>query len=512
MQSTGRMILRALLVLCLSVNLSSADIRLPSLIGDNMVLQQGGICRLWGWADADEAIAIKPSWLDNGLETKAGSDGRWQIKVTAPPTGGPYTIVLQGKNKITLSNILCGEVWIASGQSNMKWPLSRSENGEKHTAEANHPHLRLFHVSRTPALEPQENCEGQWLASTPQSAESFSAVGYFFGRDIHQKLNVPIGIIETAWGGTPAQTWTRKEMLASRLELQSYLSEFEQLQQEYPEKLAKYEEELAKWKQKDQEAKENNSKTPNKPWPPHAPLSAQNPSILYNGMIAPLVNFTIKGAIWYQGEANVRDPEIYHPLFSTMIENWRQDWGQGQFPFYFVQIAPYERYRPVVACALLQEAQFKTFRTVANTGMVVVSDIGNIKDIHPRNKLDVGKRLARWAMSETYRLNDIIPSGPLYSHYLVEDEYIRIYFDYARTGLECRGKELTHFAIAGADRKFKPARAVIDGQTVLVSHPEIKHPLAVRFAFTNNAEPNLFNGIGLPAGPFRTDEWPVNWE
>ena len=360
---------------------------------------------------------------------------------------------------------MIGEVWICSGQSNMEWSAdSKIVNTEEEVKNASHPNIRFFHVRKLGSETPQNNCFAKWEECTPETMHSFSAIGYFFGRDLQQNLNVPVGIIEVAWGGTPAEVWVRDDLVRSDPLLESCA-----------EKLKTYD-----------------------LWP-------SKPGVVYNGMIAPILPYRIAGAIWYQGESNADTPESYRKLFKTLIENWRHDFD-NEFPFYYVQIAPYA-YGKDTRAPLIREMQMQTM-DVPKTGMVVVSDlVDNVKDIHPQNKQDVGKRLANWALGETYGVTGLVYKHPLYKSMNVEKSKVRISFDNVSKGLKCSGNEITCFEIAGADQVFKPAMTKIDGNTVLVSSKEVKNPVAVRFSLSNDAIGNLFSQEGLPVAPFRTDDW-----
>lgn len=446
--------------------IAQAEVRLPKIFGTHMVLQQQLPIKVWGWADPGERVEV--SLAGQRRATTADAAGRWMVVLEALPAGGPHELVVAGSNQIKLEDVLIGEVWVGSGQSNMQWPISRSMNAEKEIAEANWPNIRLFTVTRKIAEKPQEDCEGSWSVCSPQSIADFSAVLYFFGRKIHQELGVPVGLIHSSWGGTVAEAWTSKEALESDEDFAPIL-----------ERGAVF-----------------NPKTPNQP------------AVLFNAMIHPLLNFGIRGVVWYQGESNCARAEQYQKLFPTLIQDWRKRWGLGDFPFYFVQLAPF-RYRNADPrnCAELREAQRLTLR-LPNTGMAVTMDIGDVNDIHPTNKQEVGRRLALWALAKTYG-KDIVYSGPLYREAKTEGNKIRIFFDHVDGGLVVKGPELTHFQIAGADGEFKPAKAVIDGETVVVWSDEVPNPVAVRFGWSDDAEPNLFNAAGLPASPFRTDNFPL---
>lgn len=451
---------------------SFSQITLPAIIGDSMVLQQNARVPLWGNAPAGSTIKVHTSWDQNEMNTLADPQGNWKVNLNTPVAGGPYDISI---NERTLTGVMTGEVWLCSGQSNMQWSLRQSDNADQEIATARYPVIRFFYVAREAAAGPKKNCTGHWESCYPGSAETFSAVAYFFGRELYQELGVPIGLIHSSWGGTPAEAWTRKEILETNPDLNIYLKNFE--------------------------AKVKNSD------PGINPVDNQSPSALYNAMIAPLIPFTIKGVIWYQGEANRNEASLYEKLLPAMIDNWRQDWGNGDFPFYYVQIAPFDYDEPM-AGALLRDAQRKTLN-VPNTGMVVTLDIGNPDDIHPANKQDVGKRLALWALAKDYNKPDLEYSGPVYRSMIPEGTQIRIDFDHVGKGLVLEKTKTAEFEIAGKDQIFKPAGCQVSGNSLLVSSPEVTNPLAVRYAFRNTSQACLFNREGLPASTFRTDDWPI---
>ncbi len=498
LKTLGVISLCALLIAC---TLASADVRLPAVIGDNMVLQQNTSASLWGWAGAGERITVKASWHNAAVRTRASQEGKWIIEVPTPKASGPHTITIKGSNTIELKNVMSGEVWVCSGQSNMQWTVSNSNHAEEEIAAAKYPNIRLFYVPRTVALEPQDDCKAEWKECSSETIPGFSAVAYFFGRTLSRELDVPIGLIHTSWGGTPAESWTRREILEGDDKLAPIVDRFEKRQADYPGLLEEHQKKLEEWKVAAAKAKAGGKDQPKKPGGPANPVNAWTPSGLYNAMIAPLLNYTIQGAIWYQGESNASRAYQYQTLFPAMIENWRTDWNLGDFPFYFVQIAPYKGQIPEI-----REAQLIAFKKVPNSGMVVTTDIGNVDDIHPRNKQDVGKRLALWALAKTYGEEGVVCSGPIYRAKRLEGNRIRLFFDYVGSGLLADGGELTHFAIAEKDKDFVPAKAVIEGSTIVVSNPDVADPVDVRFGWNNSAEPNLFNKEGLPASPFRTDD------
>ena len=444
-----------------------ARVSLPAIFGDHMVLQQQSEVTVWGWADPIEGIAVSVSWDTAVARTKTDNYARWMVTIKTQAAGGPYTVTIAGNDTIILHNVMIGEVWLCSGQSNMEmsaaWGIN---NAEREIKEANYPNIRLFQVTKQAATDKQIDLSGSWAVCTPASMKNFSATGYFFGRKLNKELNIPIGLINSSWGGTAAETWINPEVIAGNGELS--------------------------------EATRKISDTA--PWCPGKPGST------YNSMIYPILNFRIAGVIWYQGETNTANAESYTDIFSALIKDWRTEFNKN-LPFYYVQIAPYPYGRSFEG-ALVREAQSKCL-SVPNTGMVVISDIGNLKDIHPKDKQDVGLRLANWALANTYDQQGISFSGPVYREMKISKNKVTLYFDFAEHGLVARDGSLTGFQVAGSDKIFVDAGAKIDGSTVIVSSPKVKEPVAVRFAFTNTSEPNLFNVEGLPASCFRTDDWPV---
>lgn len=452
-----------------------ADVKLPKVIASQMVLQQKMPLPIWGTADPGEDVTV--SIGSNTAATKAGPDGKWLVKLAEMSAGGPHELVIKGKNEIKLTDILIGEVWIASGQSNMEWSVSNSNNPQQEIAEAKYPQIRLFHVRKVPAVTPADEVvlDREWSACSPETIPGFSAVAYFFGREIHKELNVPVGLINTSWGGTAIEPWTP-------------IAGFESVESLKP----------VAAQAKAQQAN-----------PAGIQANAGVPTHLYNGMIHALVPFAIRGALWYQGESNRGQGVAYEQRMHALINGWRSVWGEGDFPFLFVQIAPYKYVKPPMTdpqnlLPQLWEAQTKTL-ALKNTGMAVTTDITNLDDIHPRNKQDVGKRLALWALAKTYGKAGLVYSGPLYKSMKIEGHQIRIEFEHVGSGLKSRdGKPLSWFTIAAKDGDFVEATATIDGNTVIVSSDKIAEPAAVRFGWNELAEPNLINAEGLPAGPFRT--------
>jgi sialate O-acetylesterase len=454
-----------LLTACLFTVSSFGQIRLPAVIGDNMVLQQNSEVAIWGWGDPGREIKVSGSWNKDTVKAMISNQSAWKVKLRTPSAGGPFSVSIKGNEEVILTNVMIGEVWICSGQSNMEWYADiKINNAEEEIRNAIYPNIRFFHIKKLGSEAPQNNCFAKWETCTPETMRTFSAVGYFFGRNLQQNLNVPVGIIESAWGGTAAEVWVRPDLVES-----------DSLLKECAEKL------------------ETSDSWPSKP------------GVVYNGMLAPLLPYRIAGAIWYQGESNADSPESYRQLFKTLIENWRNDF-ENDFPFYYVQIAPFA-YGKETRAPLIREMQMQTM-VVPKTGMVVVSDlVDNVNDIHPRNKQDVGKRLAGWALSETYGVKGLVYRHPLYQSMNLEKSKVRISFVNADNGLTSNGDEITCFEIAGADQVFKPAKVKIDGNTVVVSAKDVKAPVAVRFSWSNDAIGNLFSREGLPVAPFRTDDW-----
>jgi sialate O-acetylesterase len=427
-----------------------------------MVLQQGKPVTIWGTADDGEAVTVSFA----GQEKKAtAKDGRWQVvldPLTASAT--PATLTVAGPaNTVTYGDVLVGEVWLASGQSNMQWSVKGSKDPEATIAGATDPLIRLITVPRKGAAEPQADIDASWVVLSPETVGDFSAVAYFFGRDLRAALNVPVGLVSTNYGGTPAEAWTNRPDLEAVPALESYL-------------------------------KITNRKD-------------SNPAHLYNAMIAPLVPLAVRGAIWYQGESNAGQPELYRTLFPTMITSWRKAFGQGDFPFLFVQLAPFMKKTadPVQeGWAALREAQLMTLTASPSTGMAVITDVGEEDDIHPKAKQPVGARLALAALKIAYGRN-IVHSGPIFKNLSIDGDKAVLHFDHVGGGLVAKDGPLTGFAIAGPDGKFVKADATIAGDTVVVTSPEVKAPKAVRYGWANFPVVNLWNKDGLPASPFRTD-------
>jgi len=428
------------------------------------------------------------------------------------PAGGPFQMTVTGKNTIVLNNILVGEVWVASGQSNMEWPVALSNNAEQEIVSANYPQIRLFVVPKAVSGYPRKDLSGgAWQPCTPEAVRDFSAVAYFFARELHRALKVPVGVIMAAWGGTPAESWTSKPTLLSIPSLRYLVENWRNAERNYPQALENYRQRLAEWERAVEQARAEGKPEPKKPDFPQDPRrNLWKPSGLFNAMIAPIVPYAIQGAIWYQGESNVGRAYEYRTLFPAMIRDWREVWGQGDFPFLFVQLANFMPTRPEPgesAWAELRQAQLLTL-SLPKTGMAVAIDIGDANDIHPRNKQDAGKRLALNALAIAYG-EKVVYSGPIYARMKREGNAVRLYFQHVDGGLTTpNGEPLKGFAIAGADRKFVWAEARIEGSMVVVHSSQVPQPVAVRYGWADNPVCNLYNKVGLPASPFRTDDWP----
>ncbi|WP_460762278.1 sialate O-acetylesterase [Niabella terrae] len=444
-----------------------AEIRLPAVIGNHMVLQQKVTTRLWGWAAPSEKIFITTSWNNQTDSTTATGNADWELELKTPAAGGPYTITLKGRNTIVLEDIMVGEVWVCSGQSNMEWGYRQNlQQIKDELPVCYNKNIRLFNVERITSATPQDDCRAAWAICDSNSLKAFSAIGYFFGKKLNSDMDVPIGLINTNWGGTPAEVWTPREAVEKNPELLTAAN-----------KLKAY------------------------PWWPTAPGRT------YNTMIAPLIRHQIAGAIWYQGEANTETAATYSELLNTMIGSWRKAWGKD-FPFYYVQIAPF-KYGDNLNGALLREQQARS-AAYPHTGMVVISDlVDDTTNIHPVNKKDVALRLANWALADTYHQFQGAYQSPVYKSMQLKGSKVILSFDHLPSGFSVKGKKITNLYIAGADRVFYPANARVDGKTLIVSASKVKNPAAVRYSFSNTAIGNVFSKEGLPLAPFRTDNWEI---
>lgn len=515
--SKGMGLLALGLILCGTV--LSADIKLPAVLGDHMVLQREQPIRVWGWAEPGEGISV--AFANKDAQTSADMEGKWEVQLD-PVTGslGPHKMTITGTRspQVVLDDILLGEVWVCSGQSNMEWEMSRTHSPTPEIRRADHPSIRLFHVPRKTSPYPLDDVTAEWKTCTPEAARDFSAVAYYFGRQLHQKLNVPVGLISTRWGGTRIEPWTPVPGFQSVPELHGILADLKAADEEYRKALMNLLPEMRGWIKNTESALSGRTVLPAIPdIPLHSLQDPQAPTALYNAMIHPLIRFAIRGAIWYQGESNRNDGLVYAKKMEALINGWRSVWELGDFPFFYVQLAPYNYgYIPEEdenatldfhRLPLIWEAQVRAL-DIPNTGMAVTTDITNLYDIHPQNKRDVGFRLSLWALAKTYGQKDLVYSGPLYKSMVAEGNKIRLILDHVGGGLiALDDRPLTWFTIAGEDRTFYKARAEIDGDTVLVWSDAVPRPVAVRLGWHQLATPNLGNREGLPASPFRTDRW-----
>ena len=491
---------------------SWAEVTVPSIIGDNMVLQRDAKTPVWGWATPGAKVAVSVAGVCD--KAKADKEGRWEATLKNLPKGGPHTLSVIGDGTtITLKNILVGDVWVCSGQSNMAWTVSNANDKEAEIRNANHAGIRLFTVARKSTPEPQTDCEGAWVVCSPETVPSFSAVGYFFGREIHRSAEAPVGLISTNVGGTPSEAWTSDCTISTNDAFTAIREKYAIALKKYPAALKAHKEKIAARQAAIAKARKEKKPLPKgrAPRAPMGPGHTHAPSGLYNAMIQPLIPTAITGAIWYQGESNASRAMEYRDIFPAMIEDWRDNWGQN-IPFFFVQLANFkaEQTDPnnYSDWALLREAQTMTLDKVKDTGQAVIIDIGDAGNIHPKNKQDVGRRLALAARKIAYG-EDIVYSGPTYRSMKRGDGIVmEVKFDNVCCGLKVKGDELTGFAIAGEERVFKSAKASIEGDIVVVHSLDVIDPVAVRYGWADNPPCALYNKCGLPASPFRTDDWP----
>ena len=463
-----------------------AEVTLPSIISDGMVLQQQMATPIWGWANPGERVTVSINQQSKSVAADAG--GKWMVKLDPMEANAEGTkLKIQGSNTVEVKQVLVGEVWICSGQSNMEWSVANSLNAKEEIAGADHPMIHLFNVpGHTTSDKPKDKCPGQWEVCSPQSVRGFSAVGYFFGRRLSQELKVPIGLVGSNWGGTRIEPWVSLDGFRSVPELSKQAADVEKL------------------------------------WSEGGKVGSGTPSAIYNAMIHPLAPYAMRGGIWYQGESNGNEGISYHHKKTALINGWRKLFNPD-LAFYWVQLADFrtsnEKPEGGDGWAKLRDAQ-RTSLNIENTGMAVIHDIGNAKDIHPRNKQDVGWRLSQWALHQNYGRDDLVPAGPLYKSQKIEGDTIRLSFDHVGKGLmvgkknglepaqEDENGTLGRFAISGADKVWHWADAVIDGNTVVVSSKEVSKPVAVRYGYTMNPRgANLYNKEGIHASPFRTDNW-----
>ncbi len=497
--------LLALLFLC-SPGLR-AEVVLAAPFQDHAVLQRDKPLPVWGRAAPGERITV--AFKGQSVGTTTGADGHWIVYLKpVPASAEPAELTVTGTNTLTLRDVLVGEVWLASGQSNMEWFVVQSADAEKEIAAATHPLIREFKIPRTSVMEPADTATGRWSLCSPETVGRFSAVAYYFARNLHRQLGVPIGILNSTWGGTTVEVWTDRFTLKSTEAWTGINTRWEQGFAEFEERSRLHPAEMAAWREAEEKARA--TKTPNPvPWPraPIGPGTAYVPAGLYNGMIAPLQPYALRGALWYQGESNWRRPDEYAELFPAMIRAWRAQWNQGDFPFYFIQLANYQVPDDPTGrgWAWLREAQTKAL-ALPHTGMAVAIDIGDPKDIHPRDKQEVGRRLALLARTQVYDISGDA-SGPVFDSVQREGSALRVRFRHAADGLTAGQRPPQALEIAGEDRRFHPATGRIERDTLIVSAPEVPKPVAVRYAWSNHPGANLFGGTGLPVPPFRSDTW-----
>jgi sialate O-acetylesterase len=491
------------MIACLAVGLSctlasvtQAEVKVPNIFGDHMVLQQQQNNRVWGVASPGEAVTV--AIADQNHKATADATGRWAVSLAPLPAGGPHELVITGSNQIKFADVLVGEVWVCSGQSNMQWSVNASNDPDLERLTAKYPQLRMINFPQTGSQEPIWTHDRQWQVCTPETVGNFSAVGYYFGRQLHQSLDVPVGLINNAWGGSACEAWINRELLAADEQYKPLMDRWESLEARFKDLSSRTD--LTEDEKKQLQGLRNQ-------------LGGNaRPGNIYNGVLKSHLGYGIKGAIWYQGESNAGRAYQYRELFPLMIDSWRKEWNQGDFPFYWVQLADFrdEKAEPADSdWAELREAQTMTMSRLPATGEAVIIDIGEGKDIHPKNKVDVGRRLARWALAQQYGI-DIAHRSPLYKSHEVDGNKVILAFDHVGGGWRPfdvgapRG-----FAIAGEDGKFVWASAkILPDNRIEVSSDAVAKPAAVRYAWADNPVCNMFSVNGLPLTPFRTDDWP----
>ena len=490
------------LFLLVAATSASAQLKLPALVGDHMVLQQGKPLPIWGWSAAGEEVTVTLG--DQSATTVAGEDGRWRLNLEPMEAGGPYDITVRtATQSIEIADVMIGEVWLCSGQSNMDMRLAKLWDSERLESDLERDGIRLFRVERAIADEPADDLDGAWSLCEPKVAAKFSAVAYFFGVELQRELGVTVGLIHSAYGGTPAEAWTDTQRILSNPALTSIADSWQRREQQYAEKL---------------EAWESNGEAQPDSTKPSEPPQRYKPGGLFNAMIEPMIPYAIRGACWYQGESNIWHATQYQPLLTALIEDWRDRWSDSSLPFAVVQLPNYANPPRVpegpYSWAELRESQRLVSKNLPAVGLITTIDIGEPTDVHPRNKVDVGHRLALWALAEVYG-GDSVYSGPRFAGYAIEGDKVRISFDHVGSGLAARdSNEIKGFVIAGPDQKFRWATAEIDGDDLLISEAKVPDPRSVRYGWADDPHwANLINREGLPASPFRTDDWePVTHE
>jgi sialate O-acetylesterase len=488
------------------------DVQLPSIFGDHMVLQQGKPISIWGWANQGEKVTVTIG--GQSQSAFAGNDGKWIVELKAMPAGGPHRLTVKADRTITLRDVLVGEVWVCSGQSNMALLVGEAKDSDLETKTAKYPNIRLITVPQIDAQGPQKGLEEEWRVCSPETVAEFSAVAYFFGRQLHQTLGVPIGLIANAVGGSGAEAWVRRDLLEADQRYRPLLQRQAELERAYDEEKirALQEEELKRWKDAVKKARAAGRQPPPRPWLGRPPVFNRTlPGNAYDSMLKPIIGYSIRGVIWYQGEANAKRAYQYRHLFPLVIQSWRNEWGQGDLPFYWVQLPAHgaEHSEPRESqWAELREAQALTMKKLPNTGQVVTIDLDEANTLHPKNKQDIAKRLARWALARDYGL-DLVHRSPIYKSMEKGRGKIIVTFDHVNGGLSTSSvRQPLGFAVSGKDRKFVWAKArIIGNDKVEVWADQVPDPVAVRYAWADNPMCNLQNRDGLPVTPFRTDDW-----
>jgi sialate O-acetylesterase len=487
-----------------------AELKLPAMFTDHAVLQREMPVPVWGTADPGEDVHVVIAGQTH--KTNADDKGDWSVTLKPLSVGEPLKLVVEsGKDRLEVKDILVGEVWLCSGQSNMEWPLSLSTNSDLEISAANRPQIRLVRVKEPGSQTPVEDFKGKWEVCTPESAKGFSAVGYFFGRELNDQLGVPIGLIDDSWGGSACEAWISRDELEGKPMYDALVKKWDEDVKNFDE--AKWKAEMAVWQKKADEArKEGKPAPPNRPRFDSPAGSNHRPANLYHGRLEPVMPYAIRGAIWYQGESNAGRAYQYREMFPLMIKSWRDDWKQGDFPFYFVQLADFMAEKPESgdsAWAELREAQTMTQDKLPNTGQAVIIDIGEGADIHPMNKVEVGRRLARWALARDYG-KKVVCESPRYESMEAKGDKIVLEFKDVGGGLRTVDDAAARgFAIAGDDKKWHWADAkILPPDQIEVSSKEVKAPVAVRYAWADNPVCNVYNTTLLPLTPFRTDDWP----
>jgi sialate O-acetylesterase len=472
MKKIFKSLMPVLFILAITVNSLTGQVKLPVIFGDNMVLQQQTNAAIWGKAAVNATVRVSTSWNNKSYTATADKSGNWKVKVATPGAGGPFNVTISDGKPVTLKNVMIGEVWVCSGQSNMEMPMKgfRAQpiaGSNEYIATSSNVQIRLITVPRVTSLTPTDDFKGEWKTCEPENVSEFSATAYFFGLMINKTLKVPVGLICTSWGGTRIEPWISE----------NGFKKFDWV------------------------------KLPDKTQAAPANLSPQTPTVLFNGMINPIAGFGIRGAIWYQGEANRNEPVQYQQLLPGLVENWRSVWGVGEFPFYYVQIAPFDYGPTGLNSAFLREAQLKASTAIPNIGMACVMETGEKDIIHPANKKAAGDRLAYLALVKTYGKKGFACEGPVLKDMKVEAGTVKLTFDNAVNGLASLGHELYCFEVAGANKRFFPAKAFVTNSGITLFSPSVAEPVAVRYAFKDFIVGDLFNTEGLPASSFRTDTW-----